>query len=174
MSEKNQRKSPESLIHPLGDLRSLYSRVENFHGHRCPGSAYGLRVAIAGLSHAGNHPEDLLKVHSRTRMCAIDAIQVLTGCTVGNGQLVIRDTSEHEFIFWNETNASGCKIRVRKVLFEDTKEEIEAMKRFGTGDRSLAVCQLVDQRREKRIDGILSLPESEILEIESLENPPGS
>ncbi|MDX9841570.1 MAG: formylmethanofuran dehydrogenase subunit E family protein, partial [Desulfobulbus sp.] len=70
-----------------------------FHGHSCPGLAIGMRAAeIAQQEMAGAGPAGLVCV-SETDMCGVDAIQFLTGCTYGKGNLLHRDYGKMAFSF---------------------------------------------------------------------------
>ncbi len=62
--------------------------VTRFHGHMCPGLAMGIRAAEVALTEIGPHAEDEEVVAVvETDMCGVDAIQALTGCTFGKGNL---------------------------------------------------------------------------------------
>ena len=66
---------------------TLWERCVAFHGHSCPGLAIGFRAALEGMSALGLplqpvQDEDLVCV-SENDACGVDAVQVLTGCTLG-------------------------------------------------------------------------------------------
>ena len=66
-------------------------RVVEFHGHMCPGLARGVRAEVA-LAEIGPHSQDQEVVAIvETDMCGVDAVQFLTGCTFGKGNLRHRD-----------------------------------------------------------------------------------
>ena len=60
-----------------------------FHGHWCPGLATGIRVAELALREIGRAGDEDIVAVAESDTCAVDAIQVLTGCTVGKGNLVL-------------------------------------------------------------------------------------
>ncbi|NOZ25951.1 MAG: formylmethanofuran dehydrogenase, partial [Nitrospirae bacterium] len=63
-----------------------------FHGHVCPGLALGYRVSDLVLRELGPRSEDEeLVAIVENNSCAVDAIQVMTGCTFGKGNLIFRD-----------------------------------------------------------------------------------
>ncbi len=83
-----------------------------FHGHVCPGLLIGYRAAKAGLEalaaeRAGD--EELIAV-AENDSCAVDAVQVLTGCTFGKGNLFFRDYGKQVFTF--AERATGRAVRV--------------------------------------------------------------
>ncbi|MGI8552624.1 MAG: FmdE family protein [Dehalococcoidia bacterium] len=64
------------------DSENALEQVRKFHGHRCPGAAVGIRAAEIDLREIGPHAGDEEVVAIvETDMCAVDAIQSLTGCT---------------------------------------------------------------------------------------------
>ncbi|MDQ6799068.1 MAG: FmdE family protein, partial [Actinomycetota bacterium] len=68
--------------------RETTRRIVDFHGHMCPGLAMGIRAAEVALAEIGPHSVDEEVVAIvETDMCGVDAIQFLTGCTFGKGNL---------------------------------------------------------------------------------------
>ena len=84
-----------------------------FHGHLCPGLVIGYMAAKLGMhrlstSRAGD--EELIAIVENDT-CAVDAIQALTGCTFGKGNLYFRDYGKMVFTF--ATRSNGCSVRLR-------------------------------------------------------------
>jgi len=72
-----------------------------FHGHFCPGITTGYRAAKAAmrlLATERAEDEELVAVVENDS-CAVDAIQVLTGCTFGKGNLIFRDYGKQVYTF---------------------------------------------------------------------------
>lgn len=70
-----------------------YRRAVEFHGHECPGLAIGYRAArwaMELLGVKGRDEEEVVAIVENDS-CAVDAIQVLTGCTLGKGNLFLKD-----------------------------------------------------------------------------------
>ena len=66
--------------------KDLAMAVE-FHGHLCPGLTIGYLAAKVGLERLGigrAEDEELIAIVENDS-CAVDAVQVLTGCTFGKG-----------------------------------------------------------------------------------------
>jgi formylmethanofuran dehydrogenase subunit E len=81
-----------------------------FHGHSCPGLAIGIRAAeIALREMEGVGQSDLVCV-TETDMCGVDAIQFLTGCTYGKGNLIHRDYGKMAFSFYDRENGRGIRL----------------------------------------------------------------
>lgn len=114
----------------------VVQKVKEFHGHMCPGLAIGIRAAEIALRDIGPHAEDEEVVGVvETDMCGVDAIQVLTGCTFGKGNLVFKDYGKKAFSFYRRSDGKGIRVvAVPKVLSEvDTeREELMAKMRSNT------------------------------------------
>jgi len=68
-------------------------RAVIFHGHFCPGLAIGYRaaqIAMDALRTDRAEDEELVAIVENDS-CAVDAVQVLSGCTFGKGNLIFRD-----------------------------------------------------------------------------------
>ena len=77
----------------------------------CPGLAMGIRAAEVALEEIGPHSADEeVAAVVETDMCAVDAIQFLTGCTFGKGNLVHRDHGKSAFTF--QRRSDGRAVRV--------------------------------------------------------------
>lgn len=110
-----------------------------FHGHSCPGLAIGIRASeLVKQRLGGIDSADLLAV-VETDMCGVDAIQFLTGCTFGKGNLIHRDVGKMAITFFNRRSGDGF----RAILNPDQQAGIGAelrslMKKVTTGQASAA------------------------------------
>jgi formylmethanofuran dehydrogenase subunit E len=92
----------------------IIERAVGFHGHMCPGLAMGLRVAELAVAEFGRHsPENELLAVVETDMCPVDAIQLLTGCTFGRGNLLHLDYGKNVFSFVRPADGKARRIVVR-------------------------------------------------------------
>ena len=90
------------------------ARVVEFHGHMCAGLALGIRAAEIALAEVGRNRtgEDVVAV-VETDMCAVDAIQFLTGCTFGKGNLVHRDHGKSAYTFIRRADGKAVRVSPR-------------------------------------------------------------
>ena len=89
-----------------------WERCVDFHGHSCPGLAIGYRACEAAKEKLGlrfAQDEELVCV-TENDACGVDAVQLLTGCTMGKGNLIFRATGKMAFSFF--CRQSGKKLRV--------------------------------------------------------------
>jgi len=69
-----------------------YEEIIQFHGHECPGLAIGYRMAIAAMENLESFradDEELVAIVENDA-CGVDALQCVTGCTFGKGNLLFR------------------------------------------------------------------------------------
>ena len=100
------------MISPL----RLFGR-QNFSTGTCvPGLALGIRAAEIALREIGPHAQDEEVVAVvETDMCGVDAIQVLTGCTFGKGNLIHKDYGKkHSVFIVGQTGKESALSRCRK------------------------------------------------------------
>ena len=89
-----------------------FSDVTKFHGHICPGSAIGYKAAEAGLNELKSHcsQDDEIVAIVENNSCAVDAVQVLTGCTFGKGNLLFKDHGKQVYTFIIRTTNEGVRV----------------------------------------------------------------
>ncbi|NTV15797.1 MAG: formylmethanofuran dehydrogenase, partial [Desulfobulbaceae bacterium] len=86
----------------MSEQTPTFEDAARFHGHTCPGLAFGFRVARVAIRELGlsrAEDEELVAVVENDS-CAVDAIQVLTGCTFGKGNLIFRDHGKQVYTFF--------------------------------------------------------------------------
>lgn len=94
------------------------------HGHLCPGQVLGVRMALAGLSQIGivdprGADRKSIIVFVEMDRCATDALQSVTGCTLGKRSMKFLDYGKMAATFLNLS--TGCAVRV--VAREDSREK---------------------------------------------------
>ncbi|MDA8106647.1 MAG: FmdE family protein, partial [Nitrospiraceae bacterium] len=90
-----------------------YDEVVEFHGHSCPGLALGYRVSLRVLREFKGRAEDEeLVAIVENNSCAVDAIQAMTGCTFGKGNLIFRDYGKQVYTFLRRPSGKSIRISV--------------------------------------------------------------
>jgi len=156
------------------EYNETLQNVINFHGHMCPGVAYGYRAAAAALDRLGKRAEDEeIVAIVENNSCAVDAVQVMTGCTFGKGNLIFKDFGKQVYTFLSRTTGEGFRI---SVIFQrkDSPAEEAVWQRFLAGEKSPETIRKVQDIKKKKIAEILSADENQILEIKpvTLTPPP--
>ena len=140
-----------------------------FHGHACPGLAIGYRVANLALKELGlrARDEELVAI-VENNSCAVDAIQLLCGCTFGKGNLIFKDFGKQVYTFIKRQDSGAVRIAVK---WEPPSEdpETEAMwTRYSQGDRSPEVTAVVQDRKARKMQAILEADDAELFEIKRI------
>jgi formylmethanofuran dehydrogenase subunit E len=89
--------------------------AKQFHGHFCPGLMIGYRAAQIALRELGverAEDEELVAI-CENDACGVDAVQVLTGCTVGKGNLILRDWGKQVFTFGRRSDGKLLRVALR-------------------------------------------------------------
>lgn len=126
-----------------------YKDIIDFHGHSCPGLAIGYRMARAGLDYlSGSRSEDEeLVAIVENNACGVDALQFLSGCTFGKGNLIFKDYGKHVYTLYSRKSHKGVRI-----LFNRGK-----------------IPEDIRGNREKMIDWLLKAPDSDIVSLKEAE-----
>lgn len=95
----------------------LIRQTTEFHGHWCPGLAIGIRAAEFALTEMGRAADEEIVALVETDMCAVDAIQYLTGCTFGKGNLLYRDYGKNAFTFFRRRDNKAVRLVTRRDVF---------------------------------------------------------
>lgn len=97
---------------------TTWQNCVTFHGHSCPGLAIGYRAALAAkkqLDIAFSADEEIVCV-TENDACGVDAVQVLTGCSMGKGNLIYRGTGKMAFSFFDRKRKNGIRIFFKKPM----------------------------------------------------------
>jgi formylmethanofuran dehydrogenase subunit E len=142
-----------------------------FHGHLCPGLALGYRVAKAALRElkADRPRDEELVAIVENDSCAADAIQFITGCTFGKGNLIFRDYGKHVYSFFNRRTGQGIRISEDYRGFEGDSRFPELRKRQEAGED---VSREMQTYKMEKAAAILNADEKEILTITPVTTPP--
>jgi formylmethanofuran dehydrogenase subunit E len=126
-----------------------YKDIIAFHGHSCPGLAIGYRMTKAGLAFlAGSRSadEELVAI-VENNACGVDALQMLSGCTFGKGNLTFKDYGKHIYTLYDRKTKRGAR-----VVFNDR-----------------SVPEGMRQDREKFIQWLLTAPEEVIVSLQEVQ-----
>ncbi len=143
-----------------------YDDVVEFHGHSCPGLALGYRVSLRALKEFKKRSEDEeLVAIVENNSCAVDAVQAMTGCTFGKGNLIFRDFGKQVYTFIMRPSGKGIRIAVDWKRPAETEDEKTAWKKYAGGDRSKKVTQIVHDRKAARVQHILDADDRELMKV---------
>ena len=123
---------------PYFDFERLLKESTIAHGHCCPGQVLGVRMSMLGLREVGiedpkgRQRKDII-VYVEMDRCASDAVQSVTGCSLGRRTLKFMDYGKMAVTFLNLKTGRA----VRVVAREDSRGHAKDM--FpGIGDAAKA------------------------------------
>lgn len=148
-----------------------WEKALEFHGHVCVGLALGYRAAKAGMESLGarRSPDEDLVVIAETDNCGVDAVQVVTGCTMGKGNLLFRDYGKNVYTFGRRDTGKAVRVAVDPgdTLFTEEFRVIRDRVRQG---------RATDEEREqlKKLQlgaaaKILQAPDEELLQVQEVQ-----
>lgn len=93
-------------------------RCIDFHGHLCPGLTIGYLAAKIGMQRlaADRSKDEELVAIVENDSCAVDGVQLLTGCTFGKGNLFFRDYGKMVFTFAVRPTGRAVRLCLRVVV----------------------------------------------------------
>ena len=139
----------------------LLDEAVAFHGHLCPGQVLGVRMAVAGCRALGvAHPRRAgkrLVVFVEIDRCATDAIQALTGVSLGKRTLKHVDYGKTAATFVDAATGEAVRVAAR----DDAR------------DLAGAVAPGEPDPRQAQTAAYRTLPEDRLLRLERVTVDPG-
>jgi len=141
----------------MDDINPYLNKGREFHGDVCAGIVMGTRIALAGLRELGMNPDDRnrdLVVYVEIDRCMADAVQAVTGITMGHRTLKFKDYGKFAATFLDLSN--GKAVRVSAVENpqppqSDQKSDVER------------------PDMNQMVEKLINVPEEELILIEEVE-----
>ncbi len=136
----------------------------DFHGHLCPDLVIGYRACKLAEKILGDEKikHDGLVIVAYNSTSAIDAIQTLTGCTVGNRALQIIDWGKHKYVFIFESSGEGIEISLRDQDFLSSEEYNALEEKMNCNPSTTEDVTLYKKMIDERVNRLLSATDDEI------------
>jgi formylmethanofuran dehydrogenase subunit E len=146
-----------------------FEDVTEFHGHSCPGLALGYRVSLVALKEfEGRASDEELVAIVENDACPVDAVQVMTGCTFGKGNLIFKDHGKQAYTFFERPYPEALRISVKWLSPEETEDEKAMWERYKKGDSSEEVLKTVHSRESRKISSILHADDKDLFDIQRI------
>ena len=89
-----------------------YQEIIAFHGHECPGLAIGYRMATAVMDQlaALRAADEEIVAIVENDACGVDALQCVTGCTFGKGNLIFHDYGKSVYTLYARSSGKGVRV----------------------------------------------------------------
>lgn len=153
--------------------KQIIEDTKTFHGHSCPGLAIGIRVAEYAKKEFPDTPSAALVCVTETDMCGVDAIQYLTDCTYGKGNLIHQDFGKTAFSFYDRENNKGIRLVLRpECRGENYPALVGLMAENNAGVLSKEDSQKLTEFRATLENRFMSLSLKDMFSIEELNTRP--
>ena len=153
--------------------QALIDETIQFHGHSCPGLAIGIRASEVALQKFERAPDEEVVAVVETDMCAVDAVQYLTGCTFGKGNLIHLDYGKTAFSFYRRSDEKGIRVMKRPERSEEEDNVVVALQKKKVNGETLRNEEeaLLARSRASRIERIMSADLDDLFEVQTAEGP---
>jgi formylmethanofuran dehydrogenase subunit E len=155
----------------LGD--EMVAATIRFHGHMCPGLAIGIRAAEVALKEVGRDGDEEIVAVVETDMCGVDAVQYLTGCTFGKGNLIHLDYGKNAFSFYRRSDGKSLRLVAKpSILGGEAKILAELHRKMNAEGLSEEEKGLWQAIRRKITDEVMRKGLEELFEIKPVQGDP--
>ena len=133
-----------------------------FHGHFCPGLAFGIRAGEWALREFGRAADEEIVAVVESDMCAVDAIQFLVGCTFGKGNFVFLDYGKNAFSFFRRSDEKNARLMMRRGLLTDLREEEQSLAPEDMNGRERIRQLMIDRIMQTDFENVFSVGPAQI------------
>ena len=146
------------------------TKCVEFHGHMCPGLAIGFQAARTLMERLGvrRAPDEELLAIVETDACGADAIQVVTGCTFGKGNLIFKNYGKHAFSLVDRKRGKAMRVCLRPDAFKANPEHLSLSERVQKDEASAEEIRRFRQFQQERTQKILDADTESIFKIEEV------
>jgi len=149
------------------DFKGLYI----FHGHRCPMSTMGARLGAAAMSALGVTKTDQFRIEAifHSKNCALDGIQFVTGCTIGNGNLVYEESGRAALTLRNRDGSKNTTVSVSDIAInrlsghKELKARLLEEKEVSGLPRAMEIDREITKDFDTLVQWVQDAPEDELL-----------
>ncbi len=138
----------------MENINIYLNKGREFHGDVCPGIVIGTRIALAGMRELGMDPEEKnrdLLVYVEIDRCMADAIQAVTGITMGHRTLKYKDYGKFAATFMDLSTGKAVRISAAEGQREPPKTDNDGKPNM-----------------EGMVEKLIQTPEEELLVIEEV------
>jgi formylmethanofuran dehydrogenase subunit E len=147
-----------------------FPKCVQFHGHTCPGLAIGFQAARTLMKRLDvrKSPDEELLAIVETDACGADAIQVMTGCTFGKGNLLFKNYGKHAFSLIDRKRGKALRVCLRPDAFTADPQHLNLSEKVQNDKASRRELAQFRQRQQKRTREILDASAESLFKIEEI------
>jgi formylmethanofuran dehydrogenase subunit E len=156
------------MVHSPAPIPS-FSDAVTFHGHTCPGLALGYRAALIALEELRSdpsHDEELVAIVENDA-CGIDALQVVTGCTAGKGNLIFLDYGKHVYTLINRGNGKAVRVATKPTFTAASLDPAfgDLRTKVMSGNATAEEAMQFENHRDAVCHSILTIPYHDMFSV---------
>ncbi len=151
-------------------IKGNINKCVEFHGHLCPGLAIGFQAAriLMKRLNVRKSPDEELLATVETDACGADAIQVMTGCTFGKGNLLFKNYGKHAFSLVDRKRGKALRASLRSEAFEAAPTYLALSEKAQKDSASTEELARFRQLQQERTRKILNSDPSLLFKIETI------
>jgi formylmethanofuran dehydrogenase subunit E len=130
----------------MSDFEVYLQKAGDAHGHVCTGIALGTRISLAAIKALGFKPgvkNKSLIVYAEIDRCMTDAVQTITGCSLGHRSLKHIDYGKFAATFVNLDTGKAVRATVKEYFSNEDNIEATLKKLARIPDSQLITMQEV-------------------------------
>ncbi len=114
-------------IRQIGRFEGLLEESVKVHGHLCPGQVIGVKMSMLGLSEIGiadpkGQDRKSIMVFVEMARCVTDAIQSVTGCSLGRRTMKFMDYGKMAATYLNLKTGRAARVVAKEESRRKAKE----------------------------------------------------
>ena len=151
-------------------LSGDFEKCVEFHGHTCPGLAIGFQAAriLMERLNVQKAPDEELLAIVETDACGADAIQVMTGCTFGKGNLLFKNYGKHAFSLLDRRKGRGIRVCLLPDAFQGDPESLSLSEKVQNDEATQKEIGRFRQIQQERVMRILDTDAESLFKIEEI------
>lgn len=145
----------------------------NFHGHICPGLCLGYKasiLAIKTMKEKKAEDEEILAI-CENDSCFVDAVQVITGCTLGKGNLILKNYGKVALSLISRNKKKGIRVAPKANTYKllGGGDFFNLMEKVAKGLASESEKNMLQELKLKRSTLLLQSDAQEIFSVREIE-----
>ena len=165
-------KSGEAIVLPFwkSSTNMRLDGVADFHGDLCPELVLGCKACQMALELLPelNTSRDIMVIAENNSSPALDAIQFVLGCTVGNRKLKVIDHNRHVYLFASGIGGYGVKLSLETIRFDDENRFNEFERKVVEGSATLDDAVCYQKLLDDRVARLTELKNEEVFAVEKV------
>lgn len=145
-----------------------FIKCADFHGHICPGLAIGYRTSKKAMDWLRENRADDEEIVAiiETNACGADAVQVLTGCTFGKGNLIFKDYGKHALTLISRKSGEGVRVALKAGVFQIDEEHQKLMGKIREGNATESEKRRFQDLHMKRSREVMDKSEEALFDVQ--------